>query len=358
MDDLEIEARRVFQRDLAAGPQDDVLDRVAVERALARVRQPRSFGARLRGWFRPAFGWAALGGAVAATMALVAVHGTTPIAPLAGNAPPAHALVLGDGSEIESESAPPAIQIAEQTPTRTTVRLDAGEARFHVRHDARRVFRVDAGAIQIEDLGTVFHVAHEPQGRVRVRVTEGRVAVLWRATGSRVELGAGDERLFGPDAAPAEPSSPAAEVTPLGPPPTLLPKANPSRHGSTANDPAHLLLSADEARRSGHPAAAVLPLKRLVDLYPGDPRAPSAAFTLGWILLTDLGRPREAALAFTEAERIAPRGTLAEDAAARVAEAWQKAGDQRRARAAARRYEQVYPAGRYVRLVDGIAGQH
>jgi transmembrane sensor len=102
----------------------------------------------------------------------------------------------------------------------------------------------------------------------------------------------------------------------------------------------------------------VVPLRRLLERYPKDPRAPSAAFTLGWVLLTDLGRPREAAEAFAEAERIAPRGALAEDAAARVAEAWQKAGDLRRAAGAARHYEQMYPNGRYMPLMRGLVGEN
>jgi TolA-binding protein len=102
----------------------------------------------------------------------------------------------------------------------------------------------------------------------------------------------------------------------------------------------------------------VEPLRRLIERYPRDPRAPSAAFTLGWVLLTDLARPREAAVAFAETERSAPRGTLAEDAAARVAEAWQKAGDSRRAAEAARHYEHMYPSGRYVTLMRGLVGEH
>ena len=75
------------------------------------------------------------------------------------------------------------------------------------------------------------------------------------------------------------------------------------------------------------------------------------------MLLTDLGRPREAAGAFADAERLAPRGALAEDAAARIAEAWQSAGDTRRAAEAARRYEQMYPTGRYIGLMHGLIGK-
>jgi TolA-binding protein len=102
----------------------------------------------------------------------------------------------------------------------------------------------------------------------------------------------------------------------------------------------------------------VAPLRRLIERYPKDPRTPAAAFTLGWVLLTDLGRAHEAAAAFAEAEHTAPRGPLAEDAAARVAEAWQKAGDLRRAAQAARHYEESYPSGRFVTLMRGLVGEH
>jgi TolA-binding protein len=111
------------------------------------------------------------------------------------------------------------------------------------------------------------------------------------------------------------------------------------------------------ARRARNPQSAVASLRRLVEKYPKDPRAPSAAFTLGWVLLTDLGRPREAAAAFEEAERHASRGMLAEDATARVAEAWQRAGDSQRAAEAARRYQRLYPTGRHLTLMRALAGE-
>jgi TolA-binding protein len=187
-------------------------------------------------------------------------------------------------------------------------------------------------------------------------VAEGRVAVLYPSSQVRVELGAGEDRVF---SAVPEPR-PAIEPAPEAPKPMAAVAAAvraPSRARSP-EDPADLLQAADLARRSRHPQAAVAPLRRLVEHYPKDPRAPSAAFTLGWVLLTDLGRAREAAAAFAEAERIAPRGALAEDAAARVAEAWQKAGDQRRAARAARHYQQMYPGGRYIPLMRGLIGEN
>jgi len=413
----ELEAMRVFQVSVAPLPEDEVLDQVAVEGALGRLGDEDRLGAagrnradealdrlavdramavlgeqdarqRRRRW-RGA-GLAVFGAAAAAAILVVTSAHRAPVMDTAVG--PSRPLVLADGSEVIPDVPATPIQIREQTAARTVVRLSSGAARFRVKHDARRLFRVDAGPIEIEDLGTVFRVAHQPDGQVRVVVSEGRVAVLSTSSGARVELGAGEERVFS-TAAPAaraelarstgqtagtaptaqtvfgggapveEPAVTApllapAAVVPASPSGAAPPLARTQPRPHLEGDPAELLAAADVARRSRDPRAAVGPLRRLVQRHPKDPRAPSAAFTLGWVLLTDLGRPREAAGAFADAERLAPRGALAEDAAARVAEAWQSAGESRRASEAARRYEQLYPMGRYVGLMDGLIGKH
>ena len=97
-------------------------------------------------------------------------------------------------------------------------------------------------------------------------------------------------------------------------------------------------------------------LKRLLANHARDPRAPSAAFTLGWLLMKELGKPREAALAFSRAEALAPRGNLAEDATARAVEAWVAAGDRSRAKAEVGRYRQKYPHGRHLAMLERLVG--
>jgi len=68
---------------------------------------------------------------------------------------------------------------------------------------------------------------------------------------------------------------------------------------ATASDePGDLLLLADIARLSHHPAESVAPLEKLLREHRSDPRAALCAFTLGRVLLDDLGKPREAATAF------------------------------------------------------------
>ena len=340
----------------AAPAADEALDRAAVERAMAHLDARATSTAKRPPTRRPALGLAALGAAAAGIVLAVfhAPKSTTPT-PAATATAPLPPLVLADGSEVVPDDAATTVQIGEQTPARTIVRLPAGAARFRVRHDAKRLFRVDAGTIQIDDMGTVFRVAHEAEGRVRVAVSEGRVAVLSSASGARVQLGAGEERVFAATAEAAPTIQGPAEGPGAGPAPAGPARGQPRAH--LADDPTALLAAADVARRSHDPKAAVAPLRRLVEHYPKDPRAPSAAFTLGWVLLTDLNRPRDAAAAFAIAERIAPRGALAEDAAARIAEAWQNAGESRRAAEAARHYEQMYPTGRYIALMRGLIGK-
>jgi ferric-dicitrate binding protein FerR (iron transport regulator) len=276
---------------------------------------------------------------------------SSPVAP--PRLPP---LVLDDGSDVAPATEATVLQVTEQSAARTTVHLRSGGARFRVRHDSRRLFRVEVGPIEIEDLGTVFRIDHQAGGKIHVAVSEGRVAVVYPARKTRVELGAGEERIF----TTTEPSQAQAQA--IGPtegrePAVIASSPRSASHLHGPEDPASLLLAADTARRSHQPRAAVAPLRLIVERYPKDPRAPSAAFTLGWVLLTDLGRAHAAAEAFMQAERLAPSGALAEDAAARVAEAWQKAGNSRRAAEAARHYERAYPHGRYLSLTRALSGE-
>jgi len=120
------------------------------------------------------------------------------------------------------------------------------------------------------------------------------------------------------------------------------------------NDAGDLLLASDVARLSRHPAQAVTLLRRLLVGHESDPRAPSAAFTLGWVLMNELGRPREAAVAFARAETLAPRGNLAEDAVARAVEAWYQAGELSRAKAELERYRNTYPHGRHQAMLKRL----
>jgi len=354
----EDQAARFFETQTAPGPRDAALDRAAVDAALTRLRQPTAWSEKMRRLFLPA---AAVLTLSAAGMALVALaHAPKKAAVSVSRAPASRAttVLLTDGSEIAPDDPTTTVDIEEQTATRILVHLPSGGAKFRVRHDVRRHFQVSAGPVDIEDLGTVFRVEHTDGGRVRVMVSEGRVAVLRRGTQTRVELAAGQERTFSPlgreeTAVDPGPAASTRVETPSLAESARVP-ARPAGRARPTDDAAALLSAADDARRARRPRDAVGPLRTLVEHYPHDPRAPAAAFTLGWLFLTDLDRPREAAAAFRDAERLSPPGALAEDAAARVAEAWKKAGDGTRAAEAALHYRKAYPKGRYLALMQGF----
>lgn len=119
----------------------------------------------------------------------------------------------------------------------------------------------------------------------------------------------------------------------------------PSASKSVRDEPADLMLAADVARLSRHPGEATRFLARVSDGFPRDKRAPLAAFTLGRVLLEDLGQPGRAADAFRRAHQLAPKGPLAADALAREVDAAQRAGQVDRARQVAARYIELYPEG-------------
>jgi transmembrane sensor len=293
---------------------------------------------------------------------------------------------LGSGAEVQVGPAT-RLDVVERTATRVVVALHAGSARFDVRHDPRRLIRVHAGAVAVEDLGTKFEVEHRGL-TARVSVTEGSVSVSFpEPTGearSKVTLDAGKSAIFPAVAAFAQ--TPADEHL-TDAPPRALPKTDDVRRNAVApspegwrelartgkhggayellaprnfrdvgDDPSDLLLASDAARLSRHPAQAVELLRRLLARHERDPRAPSAAFTLGWLLLNELNRPREAASAFARAEALAPRGNLAEDAIARAVEAWYRAGDLTRASAEVARYRKGHPNGRHLAMLERLVG--
>jgi transmembrane sensor len=239
--------------------------------------------------------------------------------------------------------------------------LRAGGARFAVPHDAEHPFSVVAGPVTIEDLGTAFTVRYIGTDRLEVAVEEGRVRV--RAAGTDTELGAGATlrvplalvTASQPARAPARAAGsswrPLAEHGAYEEARRALRKAGP---GSVGDDTADLLLAADAARLSGHPAEAVPYLERVVREHARDPGAGVAAFTLGRVLLDELGRPKDAIAAFAVAR--AAGGPLAEDALAREVEAAARAGDTTRSHELALLYRRLYPDGRRTTAVSTFGG--
>jgi transmembrane sensor len=128
------------------------------------------------------------------------------------------------------------------------------------------------------------------------------------------------------------------------------------RSEPVAEDPAALMDAADTARLSGHASSAVQYLRRVARDHRKSPVAPLAAFTLGRVYLEELGQPDLAAEAFELSRKLAPAGSMAQDALAREVEALSKAGNARKAYVRAREYLQRYPGGRRVRAVQLYGG--
>ena len=241
--------------------------------------------------------------------------------------------------------------------------LRSGGARFTAPHDAEHPFVVVAGDVVVEDVGTTFTVQYLASDKLEVAVEQGRVKV--RAQGAETEIAAGGRLEFAVLAAsPEKPSTVTAPAAPAVSPwrplaergqfaeaHAALKKAGPN---AVRDETADLLLAADVARLGGYPAEALPYLERVVRSHARDPRAGLASFTLGRVLLDELGRPGEAADAFARAR--AAGGPLAEDALAREVEAASRAGDITKSRDLAREYQSLYPNGRRAKAVAKFGG--
>jgi transmembrane sensor len=288
-------------------------------------------------------------------------------ADLSGAAPVASAVTtpnerdftLPDGSQVRLLGVGSKVEVLEQTAALVRTKLGAGSARFDVRHDPARVFEVESGDVRVRVLGTAFSVALEG-GLTRVAVERGAVRVQW--TGGQAFLSAGQAGVYPPPAAaeasnaPAEPLADLAgnvgeeaaswrKLAKRGAYVDAYKALGPAASKSVRDEPADLMLAADVARLSRHPGEATRFLARVSDGFPRDKRAPLAAFTLGRVLLEDLGQPGRAADAFRRAQQLAPKGPLAADALAREVDAAQRAGQVDRARQVAARYVELYPEG-------------
>jgi transmembrane sensor len=286
---------------------------------------------------------------------------------------------FGDGSLAELASPTAELDVERVSTDAIDINLHKGRGNFRVTPNKGREFTVRAGDVVVTVLGTEFTV-EKRDSRTFVKVTRGKVSVDWKG-GNRLLL-AGEEGQFPPEevAKEPEPLLPAVvppatraipEVQPLVPEKPIaelyrdrateqdfdkayeLMKASPTVVGSDASE---LMLAADVARLSGHPAEAVPFLRRVLKEHTGDSRAPLAAFTLGRMYLGQLGSPGEAAAAFAQVRAMAPGGPLAEDALAREVEARARAGEKGKAQQLAREYLQRYPVGRRTAIVRANGG--
>jgi transmembrane sensor len=298
---------------------------------------------------------------------------------------------FADGSVAELWGQDADLHVELDSPNRVVAKLTGG-ARFRVVPNPQRAFEVLAGEVRVRVLGTTFSVQQLPSAQTQVLVEQGRVQVAW--VGGATLLQSGEGGVFPPTGPSAiDPQPPSADKADKQDKQAVLVAAPPSPSGARSapiesvaarrgwrdyalrgdyakaydelnssrdgvrDEASDLMLAADVARLSGHPEQAVQPLRSLCDWHATDRRAPVAAFTLGRVLVDDLGRPVEAAAAFQKARFLWPAGPLAEDALAREADAWQRAGRTERARQIAGQYFDRYPQGRHVAALRKTLGQ-
>ncbi len=323
----------------------------------------------------------ALAGAVSAALLIVGVRGrqaderggpaavATPIEAVPTLAP---GLELGDGARVEPLDADSEVLATTVAPDAVAVRLSRGGARFDVAAKPGRRFDVSAGQVALTVQSAAFAAYHD-DGTLVVEVFRGEIMVAW--PGGQQEVTAGQRTRF-PLTAPRDatatvpPVASGARVKAPGPR-GLEPSASwrvladrgefEAAHklvavGKPLTAMDDLLLAADIARLSNHADAAVVVLRRALAIHRGDPREPIAAFTLGRVLLDELGSPLEAAVAFARARAADPDGPLAEDSLAREVEGWSRGGDLGEAERAARAYVVRYPDGRRLPAVRRHGG--
>ena len=271
-------------------------------------------------------------------------------------------LTFKDGSRAELSGSVSQLKVERDAKRHVDLRLLAGHARFEVVPNRKRSFEIQAGAVRVRVIGTSFSMARVSE-QTRVSVDKGLVQVFW--SGGKAELAAGESGVFPPGSGEPADSSAAARA---GSAPEWRRLAQSGEYkgaysalnaapSSVREVPEELMLAADVARLSGNPARAVPYLRTVSERFSRDPRAPVAAFTLGRVLLENMGNAASAATAFRRARTLSPGGPLAMDAWAREVESLRRSGRAEQASELAQKYLDQFPNGRHAGAMRSIADQ-
>ena len=299
-------------------------------------------------------------------------------------------LRFADGSEVLLASGARA-SVRQLSEREVNIEFDTGAAEFTVVHRAETNWTVRAGVYQVRVTGTRFTLNWAPDvGRFALQLAEGSVVVSTANSSHSAVRMVAPERLVvehgvwqlnplqpatdaiardllvppAPSAAPPAPSAPARVA-----PPRRLASAQPDsskgddwrtlgRRGkfaeayaladiegmerlSQTRSPTELLELAEICRFSGHSSQGITLLTAIRSRFPDGEDSAIAAFQLGRLV----GSGPQAAEWFRTYLRERPRGTLAREAAGRLLEVLDQAGDHRQATLAADEYLRKYPTG-------------
>jgi TolA-binding protein len=318
------------------------------------------------------------------------------------SAPTERALPLhfSDGTRFRVEPAS-RVRVLEVDPHGAGIALENGSLQADVVHRSESAWRVIAGPITVRVTGTRFNVRWSALSEeFSISVSEGSVVVAGSVVGSERPVRAGetlevrvnerrleltnsteprprassapepDRPSIAPSAGPRAETSAAANSAPAEIAPRddwrelarrgLLRKAFSAAEASgfdaacqTAT-PAELLQLGDAARLSGRPERARQALLALRTRYPSDPRRAAAAFALGKVAFDQSGAYAQAAEWFATSLREQPSGSLSREAAGRLIEAHQRAGNAAAAERAAKDYLARYPDGPHADVARSI----
>jgi transmembrane sensor len=279
-------------------------------------------------------------------------------------------VILAEGSRVVLGPSS-RLALVNVSADRVRLRLDRGVIDVEATHRAGRTFTITAKQLDIDVVGTRFHVdVGDASGNADVTVTEGRVRVTSQDDLQHPRyLGAGETwstrgaALMSTASAPAVAiASTDAGVPHLAPPrPRLSPKFLGLYHDGRYNDAYALVADefaarcavldadglftlAETARLSGHPREAATAYDALRTRFRTDKRAPVAALELGRIHL-DLDEPRAAKAALDDAIALKLDPNLREVADARRIQALEEIGDRAECAEARDLYLGAYPQG-------------
>jgi transmembrane sensor len=218
-------------------------------------------------------------------------------------------------------------------------------------------WRFEAGPFQVLVKGTQFELGWQPAAQaLSLTMKTGSVELSGSCLPAPrlVERGA-SLRVSCAKSAPPAPAAPSVAAEPSE---SAQPTAPPSFDASceTASK-GELVAWANRERLAGSVARARTALLALRRRFPGSSEAGTAAFTLGRMAFDQRAHYAEAARWFSAYLAEQPRGPLMGDAAGRLLEAHERAGNRAAAGAAAKAYLRRFPDGPYAGQARRILGE-